>query len=148
MDSPSIPPPPPADASTATPSGVGERAEAWRRLVAIAINFLILAAIGAVISAIFGRKGGPSQALGLAVGIAWVTYFDGGSSPSPGKRLMGIRVADPTTGGDIGYGRSAIRYVGVWLSCLPCFLGGLWMLWDANKQTWTDKLSSSVVVKS
>ncbi len=53
---------------------------------------------------------------------------------------------DFNTGGPIGYGRAAVRYVARILSAIVIFLGYLWMLWDPQKQTWHDKLSGSVVV--
>jgi uncharacterized RDD family membrane protein YckC len=32
------------------------------------------------------------------------------------------------------------------LSGIVCLLGYLWMLWDKEKQTWHDKLATTVVV--
>ena len=61
-------------------------------------------------------------------------------------RALGIRVYDFRQGGAIGYGRGFVRYIGLILCTIPCFLGFLWMLWDKEKQTWADKLAGSVVV--
>jgi uncharacterized RDD family membrane protein YckC len=63
-------------------------------------------------------------------------------------RALGIRVYDFTgqsTNG-IGYGRGFIRWVGLYVSAVACFLGYLWMLWDKEKQCWQDKFASTVVV--
>jgi uncharacterized RDD family membrane protein YckC len=49
-------------------------------------------------------------------------------------------------GGPIGYGRGLLRYVGKITSSIPCLLGFLWMLWDREKQTWHDKIATTVVV--
>ena len=39
------------------------------------------------------------------------------------------------------------RYFARWLSAIPLLLGYFWMLWDPKKQTWHDKLVSTIVVK-
>lgn len=71
-----------------------------------------------------------------------------GSGPGQtlGKRALSIRVIDYRTGGPIGFGRGAIRYVGRILSSIPIALGFLWMIWDREKQTWHDKVATTVVV--
>lgn len=33
------------------------------------------------------------------------------------------------------------------INAIPCYLGYLWPAWDAKKQTFTDKIVSSVVIK-
>jgi len=38
------------------------------------------------------------------------------------------------------------RYMTGWISWLACGLGYFWMLWDENRETWTDKVSRSQVV--
>lgn len=83
--------------------------------------------------------------LNFLVGIAYYTYFEG-SSGKLGKRALGVRVVDIAGGGPIGYGRAFIRYIGRIVSAIPLFLGYLWMIWDAEKQTWHDKFAQSVVV--
>jgi uncharacterized RDD family membrane protein YckC len=59
---------------------------------------------------------------------------------------MNIRVIDANTGGSIGYGRAAIRWLMKIVSGLACLIGYLWMLWDKEKQTWHDKVAGSYVV--
>jgi uncharacterized RDD family membrane protein YckC len=63
-----------------------------------------------------------------------------------GKRALGIRVIDFQTGGPIGFGRGVVRYIGKFVSGIPLALGFLWMLWDREKQTWHDKIATTVVV--
>lgn len=66
---------------------------------------------------------------------------------SIGSRATSVRVVDSGTGQPIGVGRSLGRFVAaLFISRWCCNLGYLWMLWDDRKQTWHDKLSSSVVV--
>jgi uncharacterized RDD family membrane protein YckC len=83
----------------------------------------------------------------IVFGIAYFVYFEGGpSGQTIGKRAMGIRVVDYNTGGAIGYGRGFLRYIGRIVSGAICYIGYLWMLWDREKQTWHDKIATTVVV--
>ena len=88
-----------------------------------------------------------TDAVGIAYNGAYLTYFEGSpSGQTVGKKAMGIRVIDFRTGGSIGHGRAFIRWIGRYVSAIPCLLGYFWMLWDKEKQTWHDKLATTVVV--
>lgn len=140
-----VPQPPGAPA----PSGNiprGPRATFWIRFVAALADGLLLGLVfNVVIAAILGR--GAGQTLGFVFGIAYYIYLEGSpSGQTIGKKLMNIRVISFSTGGRAGYGAATIRYFARWLSALPLLLGYFWMLWDDEKQTWHDKLSTTVVV--
>jgi uncharacterized RDD family membrane protein YckC len=123
----------------------GPRASFGRRLVAIIVDGLLLGVVYGIARALFDQNG--ASLVNLIVGIAYFTYFEGGpTGQTLGKRALGIRVIDFRAGGPLGYGRGFIRYLGRFLSTIACLLGYLWMLWDKEKQTWHDKLASSVVV--
>ena len=65
-----------------------------------------------------------------------------------GCRIVGIKVIGETTGEPIGFGRALGRQLFASLISGQIFyLGYLWMLWDDKKQTWQDKVVSSIVVK-
>lgn len=89
-------------------------------------------------------------ALGVIALVVYLTLYCRmvGKGQSWGHKAVSIRVADATTGQPIGTGRAVGRFFGRWLSAIPCYLGFLWVLWDERKQTWHDKLTSSVVLKS
>ena len=144
-------PPPPAQPAWVPEGPSGPRAGFGRRLVAfivdgvvVTVAFFVLFAIAAAINETLGLV----VLFVLIVGIfAYYIVLEGGpTGQTVGKRALGIRVIDMNTGGPIGYGRGGIRLIARYLSQLPCYLGYLWMLWDREKQTWHDKLSSSVVV--
>ena len=59
-----------------------------------------------------------------------------------------MRVVDVRDGQPIGPGRGLGRALASALSAWPCYLGYWWMLWDAQKQTWHDKIVKSAVVKA
>lgn len=127
-----------------TGRATGPRAGFWRRFGATFIDGILLGLLTGIFVALL-KAGG--YALGFIVGISYYTYFEGGlRGQTLGKRVLGIRVVDFDTGGSIGYGRAAIRYVTSIVSALIIYIGYLWMLWDREKQCWHDKTANSVVV--
>ena len=123
----------------------GPRASFGIRLVAALIDGVLLGIVGLVIRLIVGDVVG--SALNLLLGLAYYAYLEGSpSGQTVGKRAMSIRVIDFAGGGPIGPGRALLRYVGRILSAIPCALGYFWMLWDSEKQTWHDKIATTVVV--
>lgn len=126
----------------------GPRASFGRRLVAYLLDGLLLGFIAGVLGSILDRDTIESaNGIGLLLGLLYFPYFEGGASGQTlGKMALGIRVIDFNTGRPIGYGRGVVRYLGRILSGLALLLGYLWMLWDREKQTWHDKLATSVVV--
>jgi uncharacterized RDD family membrane protein YckC len=147
---PEAPPPPPPGAPPAqpvwTPQGPsGPRASFGRRLVAYLIDAILVGIIYGIVAAVVDPTVG--SLVSLVVGIAYFAYFEGGPrGQTLGKMALGIRVVDFNTGGAIGYPRGVGRYLARILSAIACFLGYLWMLWDKEKQTWHDKLATTVVV--
>jgi uncharacterized RDD family membrane protein YckC len=122
----------------------GPRASFGRRLVAWIIDSVIVGIAYVVLAQLLDTTG---NVLGIVLGLAYYTYLEGGATGQTlGKRAVGIRVYDFRVGGPIGYGRGLLRYVGKIVSSLVCFLGFLWMLWDREKQTWHDKIATTVVV--
>lgn len=88
--------------------------------------------------------------LALAGALVYYAKLEGGpSGQTVGKKALGIKVVDATTGGPIGGGRAVGRYLfKSFISGNLCFLGYLWSLWDGRKQTWHDKVVTSVVIKA
>jgi uncharacterized RDD family membrane protein YckC len=123
----------------------GPRASFFRRFFAALLDGILLGIVTTVLQAVVGRSFG--GLVSLAVGIAYYGYLEGSpSGQTIGKRALGIRVIDLKAGGPIGFSRGVIRYFSRILSAIPLLLGYFWMLWDAEKQTWHDKLAGSVVV--
>ena len=115
------------------------------RLVAIIIDSILVGVIGAILSFILGSTVG--AVLNIILGLAYYGYLEGSpSGQTVGKKVMNIRVIDFNGGGPIGPGRALLRYIGRIVSAIPCLLGYFWMLWDKDKQTWHDKIATTVVV--
>lgn len=123
----------------------GPRAGFWRRFAAAFVDGIILLIPYWILLA--GINAGTAYALSILIDLAYFTYFEGSASGQTiGKKLLSIRVIDFNSGGSIGYGRALGRYLARFISAFALLLGYLWMLWDKEKQTWHDKLVSSVVV--
>lgn len=85
----------------------------------------------------------------IALALAYLTLFDGSErGATPGKRIVGIRVADATNRGPIGYRRAAVRRLGYALGGLALGIGWLSLLIDPRRQTWHDKLARSIVIRT
>ncbi|WP_155368935.1 RDD family protein [Catellatospora vulcania] len=84
--------------------------------------------------------------LGLAVvGYnRWVQAGDTGRSW--GRRLLAIRLVGDATGTPVGAARALLRDLAHLVDALICYLGFLFPLWDAKRQTLADKLCRTVVV--
>ena len=83
--------------------------------------------------------------LGSLVFWAWNMYTQGQTGQSIGKRVAGLRLvseanAEPI-GGVMSVGRSVLHVLDS-----ICYVGFLWPLWDAKRQTFADKIIRSVVI--
>lgn len=131
----------------APPPAAGSYASWGQRVAASLIdNFLpfIVAGIAYAISK-------PLGFLVYLVAIVWVVYqaYQGGQTgQSLGKRTVGLRLLNEQTGQHIGGGQGILRAILHIIDGLPCYLGYLWPLWDAKKQTFADKILTTVVVKA
>lgn len=86
-------------------------------------------------------------AAGLLIAYFYFARLEGTSGQTLGKRATGIRVVRTHTLAPIGVSRAFGRYFARILSALPCLLGLLWPLWDAQKQTFHDKICDTVVIR-
>jgi uncharacterized RDD family membrane protein YckC len=115
----------------------------WRRLAGAIIDGLVVGIVDTVLRVLLGTAG---AGLGILVSFAYYTYFHGKTGQTPGNAALGIRVVDIETGNVIGYQRAFVRCLVAIVSGLVVFLGYLWMLWDANRQTWHDKAARSLPI--
>ncbi|HEV2069576.1 MAG TPA: RDD family protein, partial [Acidimicrobiales bacterium] len=123
----------------------GPRASFGRRLLALLLDSILLGVVGAILVFLMGDVAG--QGLNVLIGAGYFIALEGSpSGQTVGKRGLGIRVLDLDAGGPVGYGRAVIRYVGRFVSGIVFAVGYLWMLWDGQKQTWHDKMATTVVV--
>ncbi len=151
----------------------GQRALAYLIDIAITMIGLIPVVIGIILIAIaapseidtdqFGTTttsgdsnpalaaiGGLLIALGALIGIGitiWNRVFKmGRTGQSVGKKVIGLYLLDDKTGQPVGAGMTFLRELVNGLVNQVIYIGWLWMLWDADKQTLGDKAVHSSVV--
>ena len=153
------PPPPPPSFTNAPPPGYvpyGEHrglqvelAGFWIRFLAALVDGILIGIVVGIAGGVLGVESNGSTLLNILAGVAYYGLLEGGATGQTlGKKICAIRVVDADSGlPGIGVGRGIGRYFARWLSAIPLLLGYFWMLWDPKKQTWHDKLVSSIVVK-
>lgn len=149
----------------ATPPGPGgpppgiELAHWGLRVVATIIDAIpawILTVIGIVLDGPETNADGTTSGMGavyiffLLLGTAWglyMAFLTGSRGQSIGKKVMNIKIVreldGQVIGGGLGIARSFIHIV----DALPCLIGYLWPLWDAKKQTFTDKIMGTLAIR-
>lgn len=120
---------------------------------------LLVGLVGIVITAVgAGTDNGVVTGLGVLVMLAgwgwmiWRTirnYFldQGRTGWTWGKRKVGIRLIQEVDGTPVGPGMAFVRYLLHSVINQACYIDYLWPLWDAKKQTLTDKVLTTVVIK-
>jgi len=114
---------------------------------------VVIVIVGVILAAVFGAI---SSALGLLFGLVlYVAAFgylmlqmvkQGNTGQTIGKKIMGLKVISEKTGQVIGPGMSIARYFAHIVDSIICYVGWLFPLWDAKKQTIADKLIGTVVI--
>jgi uncharacterized RDD family membrane protein YckC len=79
--------------------------------------------------------------------VAYFVYFWGTSGSTLGMRLFKLRIVDADTGLNIGIPRAIVRYLMSIVNSLACYIGWIWIAFDARKQGWHDKVANSVVLQ-
>ncbi|HEU4675721.1 MAG TPA: RDD family protein [Motilibacteraceae bacterium] len=85
--------------------------------------------------------------VGIGLAIWNQIIRQGKTGQSIGKSVLGIRLVGASTGQPIGAGLTFVRQIAHIVDGIPCYLGYLWPLWDAQRQTFADKIMSTYVVK-
>jgi uncharacterized RDD family membrane protein YckC len=96
-------------------------------------------AAGALIYAVLGLV-----SFGLTIYNRWI--LAGRTGQSWGRRALNIRLLGDETGRPIGGGMAFVRDICHILDSLACYIGWLFPLWDARRQTFADKIMKTVVV--
>jgi uncharacterized RDD family membrane protein YckC len=116
----------------------------------------LLIGVVAFVSTIDQATGKPSGA-GLAIYLVCVLVsiglgiynryiLAGRTGQSWGRKALNIRLLSEATGQPIGGGMAFVRDLAHILDGLPFYIGYLFPLWDAKRQTFADKILKTVVV--
>jgi uncharacterized RDD family membrane protein YckC len=85
------------------------------------------------------------------VGLAFLMwnsgYRQGRSGQSLGKSVLGTRLVGMRSGEPVGFSRAFGRQIAHLLNGIPLGVGYLWPLWDEQRQTFADKVCSTLVVQ-
>lgn len=126
-------------------AGYGQLAEWPARAQAGLIDYfgpLILAFIVYFISSTLGG-------LVWLVALGWGfynAYLNGETGQSFGKKTVGLKLVGEQTGQVIGGGSGIVRMLCHIIDGAICYIGYLFPLWDAKKQTIADKIMKTVVI--
>jgi uncharacterized RDD family membrane protein YckC len=86
--------------------------------------------------------------LAIAVGLAYAVwnlgYRQGTTGSSVGKSVMKFKVVSEATGEPIGFASSVLRQLAHFVDAIICYIGFLFPLWDAKRQTLADKIMTTV----
>jgi uncharacterized RDD family membrane protein YckC len=144
------PTPPPAYGMPITPAHGGE-APAYASLDARVRSALVDWFLPLVLAQALTYVSNSLGWLALFAALAWAIYnryLEGTTGQSVGKKMVGTRLIRDRDGQHLGAGLAIVRMFVHIVDGLPCYLGYLWPLWDAKKQTFADKILGSVVVKA
>jgi len=152
------------------PIGPNSLASQWKRLLARIIDGIIIAIPTAILFAVFaggdkftGYYGGNPYSgkrfvptlLGLVIGGAYEIWFLTNKGATPGKSILGMRVANISDGKNPEMQAAVMRWAVGSLPQLVPVAGGLfslvdalWCLWDPNRQCIHDKPANTVVVNN
>jgi uncharacterized RDD family membrane protein YckC len=89
-------------------------------------------------------------AVGLVPAVLYTVWWYrrlGRTGQTPGRKAVGVKVVDANTGLPVGGGRAFGREIVAGFSLYALGLGYLWAAWDKRKQTWHDKVITTVVVR-
>lgn len=123
------------------------------RVLATLVDSLILlvaylpAVIGALISETAAGIGGLITIVAMIGVVVWLLVQEGKTGQTIGKRTMGIRLLRESDGQPLGVGMAFVRRLAHFIDGAACYIGYLWPLWDDKKQTFADKVCSTVVIK-
>jgi uncharacterized RDD family membrane protein YckC len=123
--------------------------------------FIFIAISGAALNATTSDQNAQNTTAGIAsgvfllfylialVGIAgYQIYFWGTSGQTIAMRMFHLKVVDANTGAPIGIGRAVVRWLMTLVNSWACYVGWIWVAFDARKQGWHDKVANSVVLQT
>ena len=133
-----------ADSPAANPAAYAN----WgQRVAAYLIDYLpiiVLELIGVIVHNV------AFSLLVLLASIGWWIYNRciqaGRTGQSLGKKTLRLRLLSEKTGEPIGAGMAFARDICHILDSLACYIGWLFPIWDAKRQTFADKIVRTIVI--
>jgi uncharacterized RDD family membrane protein YckC len=128
-----------------------------QRVVAYLIDSVIPGVAAFVVVIIGAGVANSSEALGgilIVLGYVgalgftiWNSFIrQGRTGQSIGKSVMNLYLVRESDGQFIGAGMAFLRQLAHIIDAIPCYIGFLWPLWDQKRQTFADKICSTLVI--
>ena len=124
--------------------------------VLVFVPYFVFYILGIVLLAAGNGEGALAAIGGLLVFVGWLVaiavgvwnwgYKQGMTGMSFGKSVMRLRVVGEQTGQPLGFGMSFVRQLAHMIDSAICYVGFLFPLWDAKRQTIADKIMSTLVL--
>jgi uncharacterized RDD family membrane protein YckC len=109
----------------------------------------VLAVVAVILAQIAAVLGVLVYLVAVLANLAWSIWIAiqvGQTGASPGMRLMGLKCLGQETGQTIGGGLGVVRSIAHFVDGIICYIGWLFPLWDAQRQTLADKIMKTVVI--
>jgi uncharacterized RDD family membrane protein YckC len=150
----------PGGYAQAEPPGwyMGHKLASWpQRVGAFLIDYLVIVVpIGIAVALVSPGRNQQSSGGALVAGLlyliglgVWIYnrwFMAGRTGQSWGKQALGIKLLRMDNGQPIGGGLAFARDITHIIDGLPCYIGYLWPIWDNRRQTFADKIVSTVVI--
>ena len=156
------PPAPAAGGYVADPPGyyMGRTLANWPQRVGAYLIDSLIASIPVFLAVILfsGTDPGepPSAGASLVTFLLYLVSFGifiynrciqmGRTGQSWGKQVLNLRLVRMADGQPMGGGMAFVRDLAHIIDAIPCYIGFLFPLWDARRQTFADKIMSTVVL--
>ncbi|MCX5409474.1 RDD family protein [Streptomyces sp. NBC_00335] len=148
---------PPAGMPPMPGTGMPPLAHWGLRVGAFLLDFLItvvpMYAIGFIDLALSDDGGASGPGVFFLIGWLYTIgmgifqlYKEGTTGQTIGKKVVGISLRREADGNVLGFGMAFVRKLAHFLDSISCYIGYLWPLWDEKKQTFADKVCSTVVI--
>jgi len=85
--------------------------------------------------------------IALLVGLAYRPWMWSRGGQTVGYMVMRLKVVRAADGGPLSGGQAIGRFLGYIISAAVFYLGFIWILFDAKRQGWHDKLANTVVIE-
>jgi uncharacterized RDD family membrane protein YckC len=115
------------------------------RVMACLVDFVVPFVVAGILFKAWAPAGVVAYVVAAAF-VIWDLVVQGITGQSVGKRFVGTCLVRLDDGEVVGPWLSILRYFGHILDVLPLYLGFLWPLWDAKRQTFSDKMCRTVVI--
>jgi uncharacterized RDD family membrane protein YckC len=115
-----------------------------------ALGYLIDALPPAIVVIICTEINTALRIIGILLALGWQIYnrwyLGGTTGQSFGKKALNIRLVGENTGQPIGMLMAFVRDICHIIDSIICYVGWLFPLWDAKRQTLADKIVRTVVI--